>query len=260
MAKKRINDYLGIQPEKKGTKKMATETTKSKKTNVFQKLLNARVDFHTQDVKKSGKNMQLSSKYFELDDIVPVALPIFKKHGLLPVTTFDNELAVMKIYDVDSPEDVISFTSPMKEIDPIISSRTGGEVVNAIQRLGSVETYQRRYLYMAALDIVENDTIEPLTGMQPLAPSTNPVHQPTSPAVASASQTTESKLTDSNGNASELQIKQLKEALSKLREADPSSEEMIANLAVQTQAFTVLSKAYCEKLIVFVNEKLNKEG
>ena len=47
MAKKRINDFLGIKPEKKKstrrTKKMATATTKKEATeNVWQKLLTAR--------------------------------------------------------------------------------------------------------------------------------------------------------------------------------------------------------------------------
>ena len=34
---------------------------------------------------------------------------------------------------------------------------------NAIQALGSVETYSRRYLYMTALEIVENDYSEAMT-------------------------------------------------------------------------------------------------
>ena len=160
MAKKRINDFMGIKPEKKGRKtKMAKATTTPAasdptKLNVFQKLLEARARFLEEDVKKSGKNMKMSYKYFELQDIVPVATPIFRQLGLLPVVTFDNDNAIMTIVNVDDPTDVIIFASPMREIEPIISNKTGGEVTNAIQRLGSVETYQRRYLYMIALDIV----------------------------------------------------------------------------------------------------------
>ena len=244
LAKKRINDYLGIKPEKKGRKQKMAEPKTTKVKNVYQKLLEARVAFIAENVKKSGKNMQMAYKYFELDDIVPVATPIFNKIGLLPVVTFDNELAKMTIIDVDSPENTIVFTSPMKEIEPIISSRTGGEVVNAIQRLGSVETYQRRYLYMIALDIVEADSIEPLTG------STTPVKPQTSP-------TTDKSLTDSSGNATELQIKQMKELLKKLRETDSSQEEWIAQIAVDTKGFTTITKANCEQLIKDINTKLD---
>ena len=57
MATKRINDYLGIKPEKnkKEKKKMATTP---KTNNVYEKLLAARVAFLESNVTKSGKNMQ----------------------------------------------------------------------------------------------------------------------------------------------------------------------------------------------------------
>ena len=251
MAKKRINDFMGIKPEKKGRKsKMANATPK----NVYQKLLEARVLFMEEDVKKSGKNMKMSYKYFELQDIVPVALPIFQKVGLLPVVTFSDTEATMSVINVDDPCEYINFTSPRREIDPIVSSKTGGEVVNAIQRLGSVETYQRRYLYMIALDIVESDSIEPLTGDNP-----PPAPKPTAPVSAEKRQEVTKTLTAPEGNATELQIKGLKTALAKLMESDPSKEDMVAQLAMQTNGFTTISKADCEELIKRVTAMLNQE-
>ena len=251
MAKKRINDFMGIKPEKKGRKsKMANTAPK----NVYQKLLEARTLFMEEDVKKSGKNMKMSYKYFELEDIVPVALPIFNKVGLLPVTSFTNDLAAMVIVDVDNPDDTVVFTSPMREIEAIISSKTGGEVTNAIQRLGSVETYQRRYLYMIALDIVESDSIEPTTGDNP-----PPAPKPSAPISQEKREEVTKTLTEPAGNASELQIKGLKTALTKLREADPSKEDFIAQIALQTDGFTKISKADCEELIKAVSAMLESK-
>ena len=269
MAKKRINDFMGIKPEKKGRKtKMANATPK----NVYQKLLEARVLFMEEDVKKSGKNMKMSYKYFELQDIVPVATPIFQKVGLLPVTTFMNDMAMMTIIDVDNPSDCINFTSPMREIEPIISAKTGGEVTNAIQRLGSVETYQRRYLYMIALDIVESDSIEPTTGdnpppaPKPSAPATPQQRQevtktltapkPSAPATPQQRQEVTKTLTAPDGNATELQIKGLKAALAKLMEVDPSKEDFVAQIAMQTNGFENISKADCEKLVQAISTML----
>jgi hypothetical protein len=248
MAKKRINDFMGIKPEKKGRKsKMANANPK----NVYQKLLEARVLFMEEDVKKSGKNMKMSYKYFELQDIVPVATPIFQKVGLLPVVTFSNDEAAMTIFNVDNPGDFIVFTSPMKEIEPIISNKTGGEVTNAIQRLGSVETYQRRYLYMIALDIVESDSIEPMTGDNP-----PPAPKPTAPVTPEKRQEVTKNLTAPEGNATELQIKGLKAALAKLLEADPSKEDFVSQVALQTDGLTKISKADCEALINAVTNML----
>lgn len=229
---------------------MATTTPK----NVFQKLLEARVLFMEEDVKKSGKNMKMSYKYFELQDIVPVALPIFQKLGLLPVVTFGNDEAVMTIINVDNPGDFIVFTSPMREIEPIISTKTGGEVTNAIQRLGSVETYQRRYLYMVALDIVESDSIEPQTGDNP-----PPAPKPTAPVTPEKRQEVAKNLTAPNGNATELQIKGLKAALVKLIEKDSSKENFVSQIALQTNGFTEITKADCEELLKAVTAMLEVE-
>lgn len=84
MAKKRVDDFKGIKPEKtkkpRRTKKMATTT---KTTNVYQKLLTARAKFLEANVEKTGKNMHLSFKYFELEDIVPTAIRIFNEVGLI---------------------------------------------------------------------------------------------------------------------------------------------------------------------------------
>ena len=252
MAKKRINDFMGIKPEKKVRKtKMATTTTPK---NVYQKLLEARVLFMEEDVKKSGKNMKMSYKYFELQDIVPVALPIFQKVGLLPMTTFTDDMALMCIVNVDDPSDCINFTSPMREIAPIVSGSTGGEVTNAIQRLGSVETYQRRYLYMVALDIVESDSIEPTTGNNP-----PPTPKPTAPVTPEKRQEVTKNLTAPEGNATELQIKGLKTALAKLREADPSKEDFIAKIALETNGLTEISKADCEKLVQAITTMLEEK-
>ena len=249
MAKKRINDFMGIKPEKKGRKsKMANATPK----NVYQKLLEARVLFMEEDVKKSGKNMNMSYKYFELQDIVPVATPIFQKVGLLPVTTFTDEVAMMTIIDVDNPSDCINFSSPMREIAPIVS-KSGTEVTNAIQRLGSVETYQRRYLYMVALDIVESDSIEPMTGATP-----TPAPKPAAPVTPEKRQEVAKNLTAPDGNATELQIKGLKAALVKLIEKDSTKEDFVSQIALQTNGFTEITKADCEELLKAITAMLDQ--
>ena len=207
-----------------------------------------------EDVKKSGKNMKMAYKYFELQDIVPVATPIFQKVGLLPAVTFTDTEAVMTVFNVDNPGDFVVFTSPMREIAPIISNTTGGEVTNAIQRLGSVETYQRRYLYMIALDIVESDSIEPLTGTNP-----PPAPKPTAPVTPEKRQEVTKNLTSPEGNATELQIKGLKAAMAKLLEVDPAKEDFISQIAIQTNGLTEISKADCEKLVQTITAMLEEK-
>lgn len=229
LAKKRINDYLGIKPEKKGRKKMAESKTK----NVYQKLLTARVKFLASNPEKSGKNMHLAFKYFELDDIVPIATKIFEEVGLIPLVTFESDRAFMQICNIDNAGESVFFQAPVVTLAEIKGT-------NAVQAFGATMTYYRRYLYMLALDICEPDEFD--AGIKTPTQPTPPAQKP---------------LTASDGNASDIQIKQLKEVLKKLKKADPSAEEWMAQLALDTNGFKVISKAECEKLTKEISEKLS---
>lgn len=259
MARKRINDFLGIKPEKnkRRTKIMATTaTTKDKALNVYSKLLKARAMFLGSDTKKSGKNMTLAFKYFELDDIVPVATKIFEEVGLISIVNFTADTATLTVVNTDNTDESIVFTAPMVNAE-------GNKAVNPVQAFGATVTYYRRYLYMMALDICEPDNIEPTINNAPTSTSPTPSPAPAAsiPVVTKTENKAEDKpLTNGNGNASETQIRQLKDLLLKLKEKDPSKEDMIAQIAVQTQGFVVISKVDCETLVTKIGEMLNTEG
>ena len=253
MARKRVNDFMGIKPEKKSRRKkdMATATKTTKEPmNVYQKLIEARSQFLNDGVEKSGKNMNVGFKYFELTDIVPSVTNIFKELGLIAIDKFTNETAYMTIVNCDAPEETIEFEAPFNQIAPIVSN-AGKQVTNEMQALGSSITYMRRYLYMIAMDFVENDEIEPqITNDTPAeAPKK-------APATPEQRQEVKQELTAPTENASTLQIKGLKAVLKKLKDKDPSKEEMIAKIAVETQGFTVISKSDCETLINRISEML----
>lgn len=231
---------------------MATAT---KIENVYQKLIKAREQFLNSDVSKTGKNMHLSFKYFELDDIVPTAIRIFATVGLIPIVNFTADTATMTIVNTDNPEDSVAFIAPFNQIAPIVSN-AGKQATNEMQALGSSITYMRRYLYMLALDICESDSIDANLGKQE-AP-TAPAEAPKAPATPQQRQEVKENLTAPTDNATSLQIKGLKAVLKKLKDADPSKEELIAKIAVETQGFTVISKADCEAMIERITTMLEE--
>ena len=256
MAKKRINDFKGIKPEKKTrrTSKMAQAKTTSKATadtskmNVYQKLLEARAKFLEHGISKSGKHMELRYKYFELDDIVPIAIGIFTEIGLVPVVSFTEEQALMTLVNTDNPEETIQFFTPMRY-------PSENKMVNPVQALGSAQTYLRRYLYMIALDICEPDSIEPTTVKDD---GNNAAPTPKAPATAEERAEVKEELTAPEEQATDLQIKGLKKVLKNLKDAQPEKEEMIAKIAVQTQGFKVISKTDCEALIERITAMLDE--
>jgi hypothetical protein len=120
--------------------------------NIYQKLNACRVALQSKPMKKSGENTFAKYKYFELGDFLPTINELFHEFGLCATTKFSAEHATLTIFDCDKPEDWVMFTSPMAD------AQLKG--CHPIQNLGAVETYQRRYLYVMALEIVEHDALD----------------------------------------------------------------------------------------------------
>lgn len=135
-------------------------------TNVYEKLNTAREAFHQKKLKKSGLNKFAGYQYFELADFIIPALQIFKEHRLCAYISFTKDYADMRIVDLDNPEQAITITSPMSE-----ASLKG---CHPVQNLGAVQTYLRRYLWVAALEIVEHDALDAPTGKKGDAPIITP--------------------------------------------------------------------------------------
>jgi hypothetical protein len=119
--------------------------------SVHKKLMQARIKLQGMELKKSGENKFQGYKYFELENFLPQTMAIFNEIGLGSVVTFDKEFARLLIVDTDDGS-IIEITSPMAEANL--------KGAHPIQNLGAVESYQRRYLWMAAMEIVEHDILD----------------------------------------------------------------------------------------------------
>ena len=135
--------------------------------SVHKKLMQARVKLQGTEMKKSGLNKFAGYSYFELSDFIPHVQTIFNDLGLCGVVTFSTEYAQLCITDVDDGT-VIVITSPMAEANL--------KGAHPIQNLGAVLSYQRRYLWMAALELVEGDPIDSAPPVE--APKPEPKPEP----------------------------------------------------------------------------------
>lgn len=119
------------------------------------KLMKARTEFHKRELKKSGWNDFSKFKYLEMADFLLPALEIFESLKLGAITSFTKELATMTIVDLEDNSQVV-ITSPF--------GSAALKACHEVQNIGAVETYQRRYLWVAALEIVEHDAIDASQG------------------------------------------------------------------------------------------------
>ena len=137
--------------------------------SVHKKLMLARVKLQSVEMKKSGKNAYQGYSYFELGDFIPHIQTIFNDVGLCGVVSFNTEYAQLCITDVDDGT-VIVISSPMAE-----ASLKGAQ---PIQLMGSIQTYQRRYLWMAAMELTEHDSIDSAPPVEAVKDAPKPEPKP----------------------------------------------------------------------------------
>lgn len=124
---------------------------------VYSKLQKARVLLQEQPLKKSGFNSYAGFKYFELGDFLKQTNIIFDNLGLCPVFSISDGEATLRIYDSEFGG-VIYFCSPTADASNEKSKAP------PIQSLGSQHSYLRRYLYLNALELIENDVVDATIG------------------------------------------------------------------------------------------------
>jgi len=119
--------------------------------SVYAKLNEARISLQNTELSKSGHNKFAGYRYFELGDFLPAVQDIFRNLNLCGVVSYTAEYATLTIVDIDDNSQIV-ITSPMG------SAALKG--CHEVQNIGAVETYQRRYLWVTAMEIVEHDALD----------------------------------------------------------------------------------------------------
>ena len=127
----------------------------NEKQNVLAKLMEARLRLQRKELKKSGHNKFAGYTYFELGDFLPTVQQIFYELKLCGVVSYTSDLAKITVSCLEGGGSV-EITSPMG------SAALKG--CHEVQNIGAVETYQRRYLWVTAMEIVEHDVLDATTG------------------------------------------------------------------------------------------------
>lgn len=235
-------------------------TAEKKPMNILQKLAQARLMFLNEHVKKSGKNIKLEFTYFELKDIVPSATRIFADLGIASIVNFDEGAARMELYNADNSDEApVTFVIPYKEAPQIISN-AGKEVTNPLQALGATITYLRRYLYMLALDIVEDDETDANLGSEKPAetkkPATAAERKKAKEQLTAPAKKEEKPAAEAVEMASPETMEKLKGLAKNLIQKDETKREFIAQIGMKTKGFTELPAAAATQLITHMEQIL----
>ena len=128
--------------------------------NIFEKIQTVRVRLAQDGLKKGKKNEYAGYTYYELGDFLPRLMGLCEECKVFPVISFTADVATLTVYDCEKPDAKVEITTPM--------STAQLKACHPVQNLGAVQTYLRRYLYIAMFEIVESDKIEAVTGKEPV--------------------------------------------------------------------------------------------
>lgn len=124
--------------------------------NIYEKIQLIKKELLEANLKKTGENKFANFKYYELADFLPTIIQLCNEHKVFTRISFDYETATLEVRNIEKPDEVVYYTSPMEELEL--------KGCNKVQALGGTETYSRRYLYQACFDIIENDMFDSTTG------------------------------------------------------------------------------------------------
>lgn len=123
--------------------------------SVYAKLQAVRVELQKTKLKKTGKNKHIGFEYFELGDFLPTVMELFLKHKLSSNFSILGDTATLTVVDIEDSSQA-TFTTPTASATLVKAT--------PVQELGAMHTYIRRYLYVNALEIIENDVVDQVIG------------------------------------------------------------------------------------------------
>jgi hypothetical protein len=133
--------------------------------NVYEKLQLLRVKLQAINPKKTGNNKFAGYSYYELGDFIPHVNSLMDELKLTSCLSF-GDIGLLEIINVEAPDERITFTAPMSTAEL--------KGCHAVQNLGAVITYIRRYLWTNALELTEHDALDATTGKDETKPASRP--------------------------------------------------------------------------------------
>lgn len=224
---------------------MAT-ATKTEGKGLLQKIQILQEEMASHSWEKDGINRHQSYKYVTEKQYKQVFKAALRKAGLIwKMETLSHEF----IPAVSDKMHLVLCQFRGQIIDPDTGEReeylfSGSGADNGDKALYKAVTGGHKFFLASNFNVAEDNDPENDTDDVPKPVYTSPEKR----------EEVKENLLDKDGVATKMQINSLKKALKLLREADPSQEEFIAQIAEKTENFTNIKKKACEALILKIGE------
>lgn len=130
--------------------------------NIHYKIATLRTRQELKNIKKTGYNKFADFPYFQLEDFLPTCNMLELELGLTSDFNLKGEEATLVITNINNPTETKLYETTVAEANM--------KGVLEIQKLGSVHTYLKRYLYLNYLNLTEGDTVDAIDQSKRVAP------------------------------------------------------------------------------------------
>ena len=121
-----------------------------------EKIIKIKNRIYAEKIEKTGKNTFQNFNFFELKDFLPRLIQFMNEEEINDQFTIENNEAILILNYKDEKN---TYKIPFVMFDTPLN-KAGKESMQPIQYLGALNTYYKRYLYLNAFSIAENDVID----------------------------------------------------------------------------------------------------
>ena len=121
-----------------------------------EKIIKIKNKLYSEKIEKTGKNTFQNFNFFELKDFLPRLIEFMNEEEINDQFTIENNEAILIL---NYKEEKNTYKIPFVMFDTPLN-KAGKESMQPIQYLGALNTYYKRYLYLNAFSIAENDVID----------------------------------------------------------------------------------------------------
>ena len=121
-----------------------------------EKIIKIKNRLYAEKIEKTGKNTFQNFNFFELKDFLPRLIQFMNEEEINDQFTIENNEAILIL---NYKEEKNTYKIPFVMFDTPLN-KSGKESMQPIQYLGALNTYYKRYLYLNAFSIAENDVID----------------------------------------------------------------------------------------------------
>lgn len=123
--------------------------------NLYIKLQRVRAELLKEEINMTGENKYSNFKYYQMQDFLPFVTRISSEQGICPVYNIVDNCACLKIINCENIEESIEFKINLESLKDLQIKGA-----NSVQVIGGLITYTKRYLYMMAFEIAEQDSFD----------------------------------------------------------------------------------------------------